>query len=462
MDCEQALHLLSADIDRETQPDQSLQLRAHLQECAACRASVEAFRLQDADLRRLFGPRRRAAVAVADRVIIQLQAAPLLTRRRFAWWPILASVAAGFLLAVLVFRPWEKGADGRAVSQKNNAKSRQETQVAKSPEDSENVLLAVATGAIEFLAPDQQVWKTLKGGGQIPIGSRVRTGAEGRCEFDLADGSEVRLNNHTELLFAAGRNLELLKGQILARVARAPAIFQVVIPEATITALGTEFDVLCKPAESVLTVLEGSTRVEGKGREQVIKTGEAATIMNGEIIHKRQVQNLLQIKSWTHEILMLKGRNNKELAERVNDLLAQLGSSKTEFLDEQEIRGLGDHCVLPLTRFIQSERSRADERRRQMAARILSDLAQPWSIPDLIALLGDKDKEIRYNAAKALKRLTQQTFGRQPEDWRKLPATACEETCKKWQAWWQENKLLCPRAVDVLDVDNPPAGGPTP
>src|SRR5262249_23114920 len=163
--------------------------------------------------------------------------------------------------------------------------------------------LAVANGAVELLAPGQQIWQVLKGGGQIPVGSRVRTG-EARCELDLSDGSEVRLNHHTELFFAASRGLELIKGQILARVAHAPAIFQVAIPEATITALGTEFDVRCRPAESVLTVLEGSTRVEGKGREQVIKTGEAATIIAGEIVHKQQVRNLLQIKSWTNEILM--------------------------------------------------------------------------------------------------------------------------------------------------------------
>jgi hypothetical protein len=47
---------------------------------------------------------------------------------------------------------------------------------------------------------------------------------------------------------------------------------------------------------------------------------------------------------------------------------------------------LGDHCVLPLTRYIQSERSRGPGRqsKRASAARILADLPQPWSIPDLL------------------------------------------------------------------------------
>src|SRR5260370_13361506 len=108
MDCEQALALLTADIDRETQPDESVRLRAHLQECAACRASADAFRLQDAHLRRLFASRRRAAAGVADRVIARLVAPPVPRGRRLPWLPILVAAAAGFLLALLDFPPFER------------------------------------------------------------------------------------------------------------------------------------------------------------------------------------------------------------------------------------------------------------------------------------------------------------------------------------------------------------------
>src|SRR5207302_11051128 len=111
-------------------------------------------------------------------------------------------------------------------------------------------------------------------------------------------------------------------------------------------------------------------------------------------------------------ILILKGRNNKELARRIDGLLAQIGATKTSFLSEEEIRALGDHCVLPLTRFLESDRYRGDAGKRHVAANILADLAQPWSIPDLIILLRDNDGEVRYHAARGLARLTQQSFGR--------------------------------------------------
>ena len=63
----------------------------------------------------------------------------------------------------------------------------------------------------------------------------------------------------------------------------------------------------------------------------------------------------------------------------------------------------------------------------------------------------DGDKEIRYNAAKALKRLTQQTFGRQPEDWRKLPVSLCKDARRDWDGWWQQNKHRYPRGTDAQE-----------
>ena len=69
----------------------------------------------------------------------------------------------------------------------------------------------------------------LETGGKIVLGTRVRTGAVSRCEFRTRDGSEVRLNGDTEVLFAESRRLEIDKGQILARVMEAAAPFQVTL-----------------------------------------------------------------------------------------------------------------------------------------------------------------------------------------------------------------------------------------
>jgi hypothetical protein len=441
VDCEQALALVVANMDREISPAERVHLEGHLRDCATCRATADALRAQDADLRRAFAPRRRAAVAVADRVITQLRTATPRLPRRLSWGPMLLAAAAGFLLAVLLFRPWQKHPE--PVPQPQPQPS--EISTVPTPEVVETLLLAVATQAVETMAPGSDIWQPVKTGAQIAVGSRVRTGPSVCCEFRTADGSEVRLNEGTELLFRQSRQIELSQGQIMARVAKAPVSFQVAIPHATVTALGTEFDLLCRPtAESVLTVLEGATVVQGKGTDQQVPTGFAAVIRNGAVERQEQVNDLIKRTAWIHTILIHKDPADKEVARRVNYLLADLGFEKTGVMHENEIRALGEACVLPLTRFL-LDHSRDHGQRRHVAARIVADLAPSWLIPDLIKLLRDQDGEVRYEAARALQRLTGQNLGRNLDTWRResVPSTQ-QAAVRQWENWWAKNKRLYP------------------
>jgi len=277
-------------MDRELQPDDRPRLEAHLRDCASCRASADAYRLQDADLRRAFTLRRQASATVANRVIMHLGANSRPRRRAFPWLAVALSAAAGFLIAVLLFRPWTKTAE-QGPTNSNDLAVRPEI---KMPQlGPETILLALATNAdqaCEALLPGETVWTTLKKGAAIGIGTRVRTGPDARCEFHTPDGSEVRLDGGTELVFTERRRLEIAKGQILARVMEAAAPFQVKIPNATVTALATEFDLLCKPVESVLTVLEGATNDRGKDQQRTVQTCEKATIVDERVVRKQQLR----------------------------------------------------------------------------------------------------------------------------------------------------------------------------
>ena len=68
MDCELALSLISSRLDREITSSDHAWLTEHLQDCAACRATAEAFSLQHQELKHAFKPRRAAVVATVDRV----------------------------------------------------------------------------------------------------------------------------------------------------------------------------------------------------------------------------------------------------------------------------------------------------------------------------------------------------------------------------------------------------------
>jgi hypothetical protein len=133
----------------------------------------------------------------------------------------------------------------------------------------------------------------------------------------------------------------------------------------------------------------------------------------------------------------------------MNDILAQLGQAKLAHLYEEEIRRLGDHCVLPLVRFLESSRSQGDERKRVRAASIVADAAQPRSIPLLIELLADENPEVRFHAARGLERLTARDQGRPPAQWQSESWASCAPTHRAWQEWWETNRNRYPGAVEL-------------
>jgi len=438
MECEEALSLISAEIDGESGTEGRAALEEHLARCSACREALSDLRRQDADLRQAFEPRRQAAQAVASRVIRRLSRPARLSWGGFPWLPMVLSAAAGFLVAVVIFY---RAGEGPAPSSTSTTTATSAATSTKGP----TVELVVATGALEMQRPGQSAWEAMVTGGRIEAGTRVRTGKRVRCEFRTPDGSEVRLNGDTELLFRSMRRLELARGQVFSSVARDDEPYEVQVPkdQATVTALGTQFDVLARPEETVLTVVQGVTRVNDRDQRELgqFKVGERARIVHGRIEKRSQVSDLDLATSWVNEILALKGPENEEFTKRLDNLLAQIGQTKMNFLYEKEIVALGDHCVKPLVKFIQSDLSRKDQAKRVNAARILQRIAQPWAIPELIPLLGDGDGDVRFWTAKALLELTGGvTHGLTPENWRDLPREAWEKTREKWRAWWEENK----------------------
>ena len=429
MECEESINLISAELDGEIPTAQRQQLAAHLAGCADCRATAEAMRLQDAQLVRAFAPRRQAAADVAGRVTARLAE----IRGRRQRWPVpLAAAAAGFLLGVMLLHPWattgSRSGPGTALAAASIGR------------------LDIATGTVEVRSSDG-MWRPMATGAAIVGGARVRTGPGVRCEFAMNDGSEVRVNENTELALNDRRRLDLASGQVFSLVAQSQAPFQVAAAGATVTALGTRFDLQCQTDRVILAVLEGSTRLSDRGNDQVVAAGQVVSLANGRVTPLQDSQVLDQATRWIDDILVLKGRDNPELNRRIDDLFAQIGEGKMAFLRENELKALGDRCVVPLTHYLQSPRSEGQTFKREEAARIVGDVAQPWCIPYLIELLRDPDGEVRASAAQALMRLTGQGQGRSVEQWRDEPVGACREAAKRWQDWWRQNRARYPGAA---------------
>ena len=115
----------------------------------------------------------------------------------------------------------------------------------------------------------------------------------------------MRLNEGAEVLLQTNRTLRLVRGQMWSTVARAEAPFKVEVPEATVTALGTKFDLLCKPEETTLTVVEGATRVKGKGSDAIVRGGYSLKIKGGDL-GKAGRSDVLFATNWVLKLLVLK------------------------------------------------------------------------------------------------------------------------------------------------------------
>jgi hypothetical protein len=212
-----------------------------------------------------------------------------------------------------------------------------------------------------------------------------------------------------------------------------------------VSALGSQFDVQQMPGGgTTLTVIEGSTEVLGATGERTVRSGQRLRIVDGAAGEVSDAGDLALATRWVNELLILKGRDNDELHRRVDQLFAQIGQTKMSSLYEEEVRALGDHCVVPLSRYICSDLSRSEDSKRREAAKIVADVAQPWSAGELITLLSDRDPVIRGLAAGALQRVTGETMGRTPDQWREAKPAPGDEPLGRWREWWNKNKNRFP------------------
>ncbi len=459
MDCEIACEQINAWIDRQLPPEQAAELEAHLAVCAECRCAVEALRGQDAELVRAFQPAREAARRVAAAVIAELNvdeqkhalpvtvADGLHPSRR--WTSLAFAAAAGFLLALVLFPPWKRSAN-------------EAPPIVTAPPPAEHAVaqLVVATGDVQMRTRGAADWQTHASLDQFlcPSDGVVRTGPNVRCEWKTNDGCVIRLNGDTQVRFASPGVVEVQRGQI-ACSSPENASLKVIMPErvaSTPSASPTEF--MCQAQSSAIATVgpDGGVQVTSSSGDVALQTpagsaplkrGESVRLVEGRIFPAEATDPILAA-GWTGALLIRKGYEDPELAQRVDLLLARMGQSKAALLYEEEIRALGEHAVLPLLKFVESPLSQNDRGQRQKAMRLAADLAPNWAVSDLIRLLADADAETRYLAAHALLRLTGNDQGRAPEQWRE-DLKNCEPTIELWRKWrLEEQSRYPPRKPD--------------
>jgi ferric-dicitrate binding protein FerR (iron transport regulator)/tetratricopeptide (TPR) repeat protein len=246
MDCEQALALISAQMDHELPAAEREQLAAHLAGCDVCRSATEAFETQDAELRRTYAGCQESAAVVADTVLAHLPPASREARmderisRRLGWALAVGGLAAGIALILygLHYQPPRPRGERPGAS-----------------------TASLSVGK-DYLIPRPA--PAAVPGKSAVVGDRIDTRDGQRRRVTLPDGSVLYVNQNTIVRLDANRRLTLEKGEVFVQVApRSPAegTFVVRSPGREVAALGTQFAVRTDGRSSGVVVAQGKVQV---------------------------------------------------------------------------------------------------------------------------------------------------------------------------------------------------------
>jgi anti-sigma factor RsiW len=448
MRCEEALDRLNARADGELLAADAAELDAHLAECGPCRAAGEGLAAIDAELRRAFAGRREAAARVAERTAAAVRASagtgasmPQRPAPRVAWGQMLVGLAAGFLLAVGVFRPWQE---------------REAAPIAL-PTAQPVARLAVASGPVEVRPASQLNFFACPTESPIQPDSIVRTGPTAQCEIALADGNALRLDCNTEVTLREPTAVEVSRGRLWSSSppGRKARTIQsgggTIVPQPA-----SQLAVDCQPNATRLVVVGGTASVQTGTESIEVGPGKQVRIVQGKLEQSPEACDALLETAWVNSVLAQRGAEHPELVDRVNRLVARLGAAGST-PHEDELRRLGDDGVPAMLAYLASTRETPKIAQRAAAARIVADVAQARWIAELIALLTDANADVRYHAAAGLARLTGRDQGCDARSWQTETWTTCETPYQKWLDWWATNRDRYPAARrDIPSPKQPP------
>jgi transmembrane sensor len=150
----------------------------------------------------------------------------------------------------------------------------------------------------------------------------------------LEDGSVVELNARTRIkvrFTAAGRDIDLIEGQALFRVAKNPdRPFIVASGNTRVRAVGTEFDVYQKTRGTVVTVVEGRVSVSAplerpptatddsaQAGPVMLSAGEQVTVTSHRVAAPSRA-NVTQAMAWTEGNLVFDSTPVSEVVQEFN------------------------------------------------------------------------------------------------------------------------------------------------
>lgn len=290
--------------------------------------------------------------------------------------------------------------------------------------------LGVALGAVESKAGEAGAYAPLAAGADLEADAFVRTGPGGRAALDFPDGTELRLDENTELHVQGPRKVALKLGGVYAVVAADEAQpFEVTTQYAPLRAgAGTfsasfakrdpnskEYKTLSR-TETIVWVFDGKVNVISKRYAQFVTAGYTCNLVDAQLNTPDPMEHPYLPTRWVHGILAARGKATDEVARRARGMLDRLGTVEKDDPNEAGLRDLGALAAPTLATYFKYPAGGLPARRRA-AARVLADVAPADAAPTLLPLLKDADAAVRQAGARGLKRLTGDDLGKDEAWW---------------------------------------------
>lgn len=302
--------------------------------------------------------------------------------------------------------------------------------------------LVLGAAGVEAKAGGSEDFKPLAAGSGVAAGTTIRVPAGVRAAFEFPDGTDLRVDEGTEFLLAEARKVELRKGRLYARIAKG-APFLIRTDFAPVTSESGEFDVQHLPPPkpgiqslTTVSVFDGMAEVRSRRYGQKVTAGYACNVVGPQMNTPDSISEAALETQWVHALLRERGQAGPEVDWRARDLLRQLSFQAKDDPYEPAFRALGDLGIPVLAEYLGFAPVPIEAARRAAAARIVGDVATLRSAPQLLALLGNAEAEVRVQAARALSRVAGKDLGFPEAYWR---GESRADGRKAWDAWVKEN-----------------------
>jgi len=300
--------------------------------------------------------------------------------------------------------------------------------------------LAIVQGPIEI----SPAAAAPKAGDEIEVGVTIKTPAGSRATFDFADGTELRVNENTELVLEGPRMIDLKKGRILLKVVKAGGKFDVhneyVGSSANQALMEIEYQPRIpngEPAHTYFRVLEGTARTTSKKFNANVFAGFNASALGSQLNTPDPVGNGAIVTSWVNPLLLERGRIDEETTNRAQELVQDLGRQDANDPAEAALRTFGDLGTAELVRMLTRSANGPKPARRAAAVKIIAETGTMKSADGLLSLLQNPEADTRVVAARGLARLAGgKDLGFNDQFWK---GESLEKGLKAWEDWVKQN-----------------------